>query len=76
MPRITLPGSFEPARLPGFYVDGKPYGLRLGQAEARARFLAQDHKRAVDVVQRDGDGNEERFRTFHPHTEARFASPS
>lgn len=65
---ITRPGSFERVRYPGFYVDGRYYGQRLGQALARARFLAVEHKRTVDVFQRDGDGNESRFRSVLPYT--------
>ena len=64
MQKVTLPGSFEPARRPGFYVDGVFYGLRLGQAIGRAQFLAREHKRPVDVVLRDGDGNERLCRSF------------
>jgi hypothetical protein len=52
---------------PGFYVRGRWYGLRLSQALARARWLAAEHRTAVDVWH-VFDGNVERFRTVQAYT--------
>lgn len=54
-------------KLPGFYVDGRYYGAKLAQAVARAKFIATDHRRNVDIVERNGDGGETLFRTVVPH---------
>jgi hypothetical protein len=52
---------------PGFHVRGRWYGLRLSQAIARARWLAAEHRTAVDVWH-VLNGSAERFRTVQAYT--------
>lgn len=58
--KATLPGSFKPERLPGFYIEGRYYGTKFNQAAGRATFLAAEHKRNIDVQFVDHLGVEER----------------
>jgi hypothetical protein len=40
----------------GLYVDGEWYGLRMAQAESRARHLAKVYGRTVKVVEKTCGG--------------------
>lgn len=37
------------AKLPGFYVEGRHFGLRISQATARAQHLANEYGRGIEV---------------------------
>lgn len=52
-------------KLPGFYVEGRYYGLRINQAQARARFLANEWGRAIDV-RVEGISPDPVWVTIHP----------
>ena len=64
--KATLPGSFKPQRLPGFYIEGRYYGTKFNQAAGRATFLAAEHKRNIDVWFVDHLGVEDRKLTVIP----------
>jgi GTP-sensing pleiotropic transcriptional regulator CodY len=53
-------------RIPGFYIEGKFYGSKLGQALAKAQFRADEYSRAVDINHTHDGVQFERFRTVHP----------
>lgn len=67
MPKLTLANINLSDRLPGFYVEGRYYGTKFGQATARARFLAAEHKRTIDVNFVDHMGIEERKLSVMPY---------
>lgn len=40
----------------GYYVDDVWYGHRISQARARARHLAREHRREVEVIHQSEEG--------------------
>lgn len=54
----------------GFYVEGRHYGSKHGQAQARARHLATEYGRAVDVMYQPPKGEAYRFETVVTHRRA------
>ena len=60
-------------QFPGLYVresrGDKYYGMKYSQAAARARHLADEYKRGVDVFLRDVAGNMERVLTAMPYSQ-------
>lgn len=51
---------------PGYYVEGTHYGTRIAQARARARHLANEYKRAIEIRQVGHDGKDTRVSTHKP----------
>jgi hypothetical protein len=51
---------------PGYYVEGTHYGTRIAQARARARLLANEYKRPVEVRVIGHAGTETLVSTHRP----------
>lgn len=60
---------------PGYYVEDVSYGHRIAQARGRAKHLANEYGRPVEIINEDHDGVLTIIETHHPKGGVKVETP-